>query len=155
MKHLKKLSLILVVLTMFVAPYSFKRIKANAASQAIVEVAKSKIGCRYVYGSGHSMSAVMNKDQSTFDCSSFVSWVYYQSGYNIGVQTTQTLKNVGTYVSYSELKPGDIMLFPHHTGIYVGNGKMIHAPQTGESVKIVEISARRRSRFIMGRRIGA
>lgn len=49
------------------------------------------------------------------------------------------------YVSREELQPGDLVFFSngyeiHHAGIYVGDGNMIHAPQTGDVVKISSIN---------------
>ena len=54
-------------------------------------------------------------------------------------------RNNGTYVSRDNLQPGDLVFFGkggniHHVGIYVGNGNMIHAPQTGDVVKISSIN---------------
>jgi peptidoglycan DL-endopeptidase CwlO len=48
-------------------------------------------------------------------------------------------------VSRAELRPGDLIFFYddlHHMGMYLGDGKMIHAPQTGDVVRIVPISGR-------------
>ena len=52
-------------------------------------------------------------------------------------RTTYTQINVGQEVSEDELEPGDLV-FPHtgHVGIYVGNGQMIHAPHTGDVIKV-------------------
>ncbi|MFR1384289.1 MAG: C40 family peptidase, partial [Clostridioides difficile] len=52
-------------------------------------------------------------------------------------RTTYSQINVGVPVSQDQLQPGDLV-FPHtgHVGIYVGNGQMIHAPQTGDVVKV-------------------
>ncbi|MBE6051935.1 MAG: NlpC/P60 family protein [Clostridium sp.] len=66
------------------------------------------------------------------------------------IRTTYTQINQGTAVySQDDLKPGDLV-FPHtgHVGIYLGNGKMIHAPQTGDVVKISNVY-----KFYTGRRI--
>ena len=59
--------------------------------------------------------------------------------------TTLFRSNNGTYVSRDNLQPGDLVFFGkggniHHVGIYVGNGNMIHAPQTGDVVKISSIN---------------
>ena len=50
--------------------------------------------------------------------------------------------NLGSLkISYNELQPGDLV-FPHsgHVGIYIGNGQMIHAPQTGDVVKVSSLN---------------
>jgi cell wall-associated NlpC family hydrolase len=85
-------------------------------------------GYPYVWG-GASPS-------TSFDCSGFVSWVINHSGngWNYGRLTAEGLRNVCTYVSPSEAKPGDLIFFQgtydtagaSHVGIYVGNGMMIH-----------------------------
>lgn len=82
----------------------------------------------YVYGAA---------GPSNFDCSGLTSYVYRNvAGIDIG-RTTYSQITAGRSVSQGELQPGDLV-FPHtgHVGIYVGNGNMIHAPQTGDVVKI-------------------
>ncbi|MNI85606.1 Murein DD-endopeptidase MepS/Murein LD-carboxypeptidase precursor [compost metagenome] len=74
-----------------------------------------------------------------FDCSGFTQYVYRQAGIYIS-RTTYTQINDGVAVSYSNLQPGDLVLTSAgHIGIYVGNGQMIHAPQTGDVVKVSKI----------------
>lgn len=72
------------------------------------------------------------------------------------MRTTYTQVNEGRYVSRDELLPGDLVFFgdsssPHHVGMYIGDGMMIHAPQTGDVVKIASLSAR--SDYATARRI--
>ena len=115
----------------------------------IANKALSKRGSVYVYGACHSMSEIANPNQSTFDCSGLVSWAFYQSGVNIGSNSTKTLANKGVSVSRSSMQAGDIILFSkngsasgiHHVGIYIGGGNMVHAPQTGDVVKIASLSS--------------
>ena len=104
----------------------------NASTgNAIVDRAYSKLGCPYVWGA---------VGPSTFDCSGLVSWAFYQSGVDIGSQNTTSLIGMGQAVSRSELQAGDIV-FPSagHVGIYIGDGKIVHAPQTGDVVKVSNI----------------
>ena len=116
---------------------------------AIANKALSKQGSVYVYGACHSMSEIANPNQSTFDCSGLVSWAFYQAGVNIGSNSTKTLANKGVSVSRSNMQAGDIILFSsngsasgiHHVGIYIGGGNMVHAPQTGDVVKIASLSS--------------
>lgn len=116
---------------------------------AIANKALSKRGSVYVYGACHSMSEIANPNQSTFDCSGLVNWAFYQAGVNIGSNSTKTLANKGVSVSRSSMQAGDIILFSsngsasgiHHVGIYIGGGNMVHAPQTGDVVKIASLSS--------------
>ena len=109
-------------------------------AQAILNEAYKHIGKAYVYGAS---------GPNNFDCSGFTSYVYrVAAGIEIGRSTYDQIDS-GRAVSYSELQPGDLV-FPHsgHVGIYVGGGMMIHAPQTGDVVKVAPVYA-----FMTGRRI--
>ena len=115
----------------------------------IANMALSRRGSPYVYGACHSMSEIANPNQSRFDCSGLVNWAFYQSGVNIGSNSTKTLANKGVSVSRSSMQAGDIILFSsngsasgiHHVGIYIGGGNMVHAPQTGDVVKIASLNS--------------
>jgi cell wall-associated NlpC family hydrolase len=96
--------------------------------QAVLNEAYAQLGKPYVWGATGS---------DTFDCSGFTQYVYeHATGIDIS-RTTYSQIDVGQPVSQDELQPGDLV-FPHtgHVGIYVGNGQMIHAPQTGDVVKV-------------------
>ena len=74
----------------------------------------------------------------------------YENAAGIDIsRTTYSQINDGQAVSQDQLQPGDLV-FPHagHVGIYVGNGQMIHAPQTGDVVKVGPVY-----NFYAGRRI--
>jgi peptidoglycan DL-endopeptidase CwlO len=80
----------------------------------------------YVFGGGRNETDIAN---GRFDCSAFVHWAFSQAGIDVG-KTTDTLKNTGTPVDISDLKPGDLVFFDTykidgHVGIYIGNGKFI------------------------------
>ena len=97
-------------------------------AQAILNEAYAQLGKPYVYGATGS---------ANFDCSGFTQYVYENAaGIDIS-RTTYSQINEGQAVSQDQLQPGDLV-FPHagHVGIYVGNGQMIHAPQTGDVVKV-------------------
>ena len=89
---------------------------------------KKQLGVPYVWG---------GTSPNDFDCSGLVQYVYKET---LGIflpRTTYDQVNCGRAVSANELKPGDL-LFPHsgHVQIYIGNGQVIHAPHTGDVVKI-------------------
>lgn len=89
---------------------------------AIVDRAYGKIGCWYEWGAC---------GPNTFDCSGLVSYCLTGSYTRLGT----TLTFMG-WTRVSDPQPGDICTSATHCGIYIGNGQMIHAPQTGEQVKI-------------------
>lgn len=92
---------------------------------SVVDRAYSKLGCPYKYGA---------VGPNSFDCSGFVSFCLTGQYKRIGTS--------GTFAGWprvSNPQPGDICVKPGHVGIYIGNGKMIHAPHTGDVVKISNV----------------
>ena len=98
----------------------------SKTAKAAVAEARKYLGVPYVWG---------GTSPKGFDCSGLVQYCYQKVGVSLP-RTTYDQINRGKRVSQSNLKPGDLV-FPHtgHVGIYAGNGKMIHAPQTGDVVK--------------------
>lgn len=76
----------------------------------------------------------------SYDCSGLVYYIYGKLGISLP-RVARDQAGAGTYVSKDELKYGDLVFFArdgkniNHVGIYVGNGEMVHAPQTGDVVK--------------------
>ena len=109
----------------------------SGTGQNIVDYAMGFLGVPYVYG---------GTSPSGFDCSGLVYYCYKQYGYSLN-RTAAGLAFNGTSVSSATLQVGDIILFTStngsyigHTGIYVGGGQFIHAPHTGDVVKISNLS---------------
>ncbi|MBW8484986.1 C40 family peptidase [Actinomadura sp. PM05-2] len=104
------------------------------AAEAL-RIAMTKLGRPYVWGAA---------GPSTFDCSGLTMWAYAQVGISLP-HYTGSQWNAGTRVSRDQLRPGDLVFFYsdlHHMGMYVGDGKMLHAPQTGDVVKIAPMAGR-------------
>ena len=104
--------------------------------QRVVDYAKTFTGIPYVYGG--------NSPSQGFDCSGFVYFLYKEMGVTLNRVAAGQMTN-GKWVSLDDIQPGDIAGFKNssgyvnHVGIYVGNGMMIHAPQTGDVVKYTSI----------------
>lgn len=103
----------------------------SATGNSIVDYAYKFLGIPYVWG---------GTSPSGFDCSGFTQYVLKNAAGVSLPRTTYDQINIGTPVAYSDLQPGDLV-FPHtgHVGIYVGNGQMIHAPSTGDVIKVSSV----------------
>ena len=118
----------------------------NAKGMRIVKKALTKLGCDYVWGAGHG-TEYKDKNLDEFDCSGFVAWSFYHAGIDIGARTTKELVNMGQEVSRENIQPGDIIVYYNdstssgHVVIYVGNEKVVHAPRTGDVVKVSSVDS--------------
>lgn len=116
---------------------------SNKGAQAVTLAMKYQ-GTPYVWG-GNSLTRGV-------DCSGLVQQVYKQLGINVPRTTYEQAKS-GKIVSMNSLLPGDLIFYntgsrdPNgigslsHVGIYIGNGKIIHAPGTGKNVRISSINS--------------
>ncbi len=107
---------------------------AVAARSSAVQNALGKIGAPYRYGAS---------GPSAFDCSGLVKWAYKQEGVSLP-RTSRAMASAGAPVSKAALRPGDLVLFYRpvsHVGIYVGNGKVVHASTSGTPVKLSSMDA--------------
>ena len=95
---------------------------SNANGGTIVSRAYSQLGKPYEWGA---------YGPSSFDCSGFVSYCLTGSYTRLGT----TLTFMG-WTRVSNPQPGDVVTTATHCGIYIGNGQMIHAPHTGDVVKV-------------------
>ena len=96
---------------------------------AIVAEAYKYLGVPYVWG-GASMSGV--------DCSGLVMLAHRAIGVSLS-HYSGSIGSGGRSVSRAEALPGDVVCYSGHVGIYLGNNQMIHAPQTGDVVKVVTV----------------
>ncbi|MEJ3655811.1 NlpC/P60 family protein [Actinomycetes bacterium KLBMP 9759] len=105
----------------------------TAASTSALKKAMSKIGAPYVWGA---------TGPNAFDCSGLVSWAYKQVGKPLP-RTSKAQSQVGTPVSKADLRPGDLVFFykpVSHVGMYIGEGKVVHASTSGSPVKISDMN---------------
>ncbi len=108
----------------------------RAPRSEVVNIAKRYLGAPYQW-------AASGPDR--FDCSGFTMFVYRQVGVSLP-HSSRAQYGVGEKVSRSDLQPGDLVFFGspiRHVGIYVGGGSYIHAPRTGDVVRINSLSGRR------------
>jgi cell wall-associated NlpC family hydrolase len=111
----------------------------------VVGIAMHYLGVPYVWGGSTPRG---------FDCSGLVMYVYAQIGVSMP-HSSYSQAAMGTPVSMSQLEPGDLVFFTgaSHVGIYIGGGQFIHAPHTGDVVKISSLSGYYASAFYTARRI--
>ena len=116
-----------------------------ATHGGVVGIAMQYLGTPYVWGGA---------SPSGFDCSGFVMYVYGQMGVSLP-HSSYAQYGYGSPVSLSQLQAGDLVFFDGlgHVGIYVGGGSFIHAPHTGDVVKISSLSGWYASTFVGGRRL--
>ena len=125
--------------------YTPSRGSSSLSSDSVVAYASNFLGTPYVWGAS---------GPQYFDCSGFMQYVYAHFGVSLS-RTTYTQINEGSYVPRESLEAGDLIFFgtgsdPHHVGMYVGNNSYIHAPRTGD---VIKISALTRSDYLTARRV--
>lgn len=108
----------------------------SGRGQAIVNTAMKYLGTPYRWG---------GTSPGGFDCSGLVQYVCRANGISVP-RVAASQRGAGRYVSRENLQPGDLVFFSNgggisHVGIYAGNGNMVHAPHTGDVVKVASINS--------------
>ncbi|MFR9753241.1 C40 family peptidase [Nocardia sp. 004] len=105
----------------------------KSVGEIALDAAMSKIGSPYVYGAA---------GPNSFDCSGLVQWSYRQAGRELP-RTSGAQLAAGAPVSMNNLRPGDLISFygGGHSGLYAGNGNVVHAATSGTPVQISPISS--------------
>lgn len=109
--------------------------EVTAESNDVIAYAYKFLGIPYLSGGTSPVNG--------FDCSGFVQYVYAHFGVKLPRDTYSQIKE-GIPVSKDQLSPGDLIFFgtddnPRHVAIYAGNNSIIHAPRTGERVKVTSL----------------
>ncbi|MGG1553694.1 C40 family peptidase [Paenibacillus ferrarius] len=126
---------------------------ASSRASQVISIGKRYLGTPYKFGAKAGQTR-------NFDCSSFTQYVYKKIGINLP-RTSQQQARVGTYVSRSNLRAGDLVFFSipgkphviHHVAIYMGNNKLLQTYGAG-GVRITDIhSGTWSSRYMTARRV--
>jgi cell wall-associated NlpC family hydrolase len=124
------------VTSISVASANLPNLPAAGGASAAIAAAESQIGVPYVWGGespGHG-----------FDCSGLTQWSWGRAGVGIP-RTAQAQYDAIAHISLGDIQPGDLLFWGdgtgdiYHVGMYVGNGDIVDAPQTGEDVQIQPI----------------
>jgi cell wall-associated NlpC family hydrolase len=108
-------------------------------------IALTAVGVPYRWGGASPTSG--------FDCSGLVYWTYGRLGVDLP-HSSYALYEQGRRVPRSRMRPGDVLFFYGlgHVGLYLGNGRMVHAPETGRSVEVVDLRESYYGRGFVGAR---
>ena len=118
----------------------------SGRSGKALQYALKQIGDKYVFGAA---------GMTTWDCSGLTMRAFQNVGVSLP-HSSRAQYGYGKSVKRSELKPGDLVFFGRpisHVGIYIGGGKMVHAPRSGSRVKIASASNLGRKPYIGARRL--
>lgn len=118
-------------------PSPAARLTLDQANDVTV-MAIGLVGTPYRYGG--------NTPASGFDCSGLISYVYKQRAGVVAPRTTGGLIDWGTSIPAPSLRTGDLVVFAqngraNHAGIYVGEGRFVHAPSTGGTVRLDRLNS--------------
>ena len=116
---------------------AYRSLSAEQSSDIAIP-ALGLVGTPYRYGG--------NTPESGFDCSGLIGYVYKSRAGVAPPRTVAQLSGFGQPVSTRELRTGDLVIFgsgrPFHAGIYVGEGRFVHAPSTGGTVRLDRLDNR-------------
>jgi hypothetical protein len=109
-------------------------------TQSAIDFAREFLGASYVFGAE-------NPDAREFDCSGLVQYAYRKAGFKLPRTADQQYRSTQR-ITAKDAQPGDLVYFldgnghAYHTGIYMGNGKFLEAPHSGDVVKIANVNVK-------------
>ena len=116
---------------------AYARLSAEQSSDIAIH-ALGLVGTPYRFGG--------NTPEGGFDCSGLIGYVYNSRAGVAPPRTVALLSGFGASVPEDELRTGDLVVFgrgrPTHAGIYVGQGRFVHAPSTGGTVRLDDLQSR-------------
>ena len=110
------------------------QVEVTFSGERIVNTGLSKKGCPYVWGSTGLIHSIVQDLHN----------VYRQNGIYIPRTSSEQKAAAKKVVNLSELEVGDILWRSGHVGIYIGNGQYVHAPHTGDVVKVASVPSNMR-----------
>ncbi|HZB18727.1 MAG TPA: C40 family peptidase [Blastococcus sp.] len=114
------------------APASGPVVANSGAAQIAIDTAMAQRGKPYVWAAG---------GPNSYDCSGLTAYAYRAAGIDLP-HSSRAQSQMGQAVSRDQLQPGDLVFFyspVSHVGIYIGNGQMVHAPTSGDVVKVAPL----------------
>jgi len=132
-----KFLILILSLAVFLSGCGFFGNRSSVTGLAAAKTAKKYVGVPYAYG---------GRTPKGFDCSGLTSYVYNRHGVKLPRSSSKQAK-AGRMVRKRNLQPGDLVFFStgkrgqvSHVGIYVGDGKFIHAPSQGKKVTTASLN---------------
>jgi peptidoglycan DL-endopeptidase CwlO len=121
------------------------RHRKRTLGERAARIAVREVGVPYRWG-GTSPS-------NGFDCSGLVYWTYARLGISLP-HSSYALAGRGRPIRSSRLRPGDLLFFWGfgHVGLYIGHGRMVHAPHAGERVQVVRLASSEYGRALVAAR---
>jgi cell wall-associated NlpC family hydrolase len=113
--------------------------------QQAITIALRAVGVPYRWGGA--------SPEGGFDCSGLIHWAYAHLGVELP-HSSYALYELGTSVAPGKLKPGDLLFFSGlgHVGLYLGGGRMVHAPRSGRTVEVVTLDGSNYGERLVGAR---